>query len=68
MLFTGLTLIFVMSKLLGVIDWSWLLCFCPIIVYVIFLFFVFVIYLMKIHKEDKKFEKMIEEKLKDDCK
>ncbi|MCD8090951.1 MAG: hypothetical protein LUD81_10120 [Clostridiales bacterium] len=68
MLLTGLTLIFVACKLMGIIDWSWLLCFCPVIVYMCFIFICFAAAFMENRIAHRRIEKIIEEKLKDDCK
>ena len=44
-----LTLIFIVAKLFGFVDWSWWLCFTPTILYVSFVLFVlFIIMILAI--------------------
>lgn len=48
MSFTGtLTLIFIVLKLVGVIDWSWVWVLCPIWIGIIVFFVVFLFYFIK---------------------
>lgn len=42
----SLTIVFVIAKLFGVIDWSWLLVFSPTIVYLFIAIIMFIIYIV----------------------
>lgn len=48
-----LTVIFVVLKLLGVIDWSWFAVFLPLIIDIIFSFTVIVVFSRRLRKKNR---------------
>lgn len=48
-----LTIIFIIAKLIGIINWSWWLCFLPAIISVIILILCFIIYAYAEYKKQK---------------